>query len=794
MINNSVGATGAGFIDAVVAANAASPFTCSTSTIPNSTTSRRLTCSIATLPICTAGTNCPVITVQVRPGGSVLNKSNTASAVSQLIADPDRTNNSDTVNFTLEPRADVTVSKSASTVTPSAGQNLTYTLTATTVLDGRNSAENVTVTDTLPDNMTFISAAAGAGSCSTNPAPGTTTGPGNNQVVCNLGTLPQGAQQTVTIVARPNTGTRGDTLTNIADVSTSTLGDSAGNNSFSLPVTVGNPGLDLLVTKIDTPDPTAVGETTDYTITVTNTGPSAAENVVVEDTLPTAGLVYVSHTIPADGSCSVQPTARSVGGTLLCSFPVLAEGQSRTITVTMEGTEPGFFANQVSVRSTETLAGFDSVPGNNSATQTTTVRSRADVEVVSKTATPDAVGLGQDFTYDIILRNRTGTDPVTGATLGIAEGVTLTDDLPGGMELTGPPVAIVTSGTASANSCPGAAGATTFTCSFGTLSSGAQITVTVPVKVTTVTSSPQSLDNTATVSTTSVDIDRNNDFKTETVTVTASGLSGKVFRDFSNNGALDSGDTGVAGVTMTLAGTASDGSAVDRTATTGTDGSYSFSILPPGTYSVTRGAVTEPNLNPGQSIVGSVGGSAVSATLISGIVMPAGGSATGYDFTLVPVSGIALVKTVETPPQTNADGSFSVSFGLQVSNPSLEALDDIEVTDPLEGTAPLFGTYVANPASPGQYTVSAAPTGSCGGLNSGFNGAADQTVAQGFSLAAGASCAITISLRVVPAAPAPSSYDNEANASGRGSLSNQDVTASSTASVSPPPSVRQSAS
>ncbi len=62
-------------------------------------------------------------------------------------------------------------------------------------------------------------------------------------------------------------------------------------------------------------------------------------------------------------------------------------------------------------------------------------------------------------------------------------------------------------------------------------------------------------------------------------------ISGKVFHDTNNNGVQDTGESGIAGVTVTLDGTG-------QTRTTAGDGSYSFDQLLPGNYSV---SVTVPD-------------------------------------------------------------------------------------------------------------------------------------------------------------------------------------------------------
>jgi uncharacterized repeat protein (TIGR01451 family) len=266
------------------------------------------------------------------------------------------------------------------------------------------------------------------------------------------------------------------------------------------------------------------------------------------------------------------------------------------------------------------------------------------------------------------------------------------------------------------------------------------------------------------------------------VTAESTALAGLVYRDFNNNGVQDPGDSGIGGISMTLSRTGG-GTAVTFTVATTAGGSYLFPAVPPGTYTVTRGTVDDPSLVNGRAIPGSAGGGAVGATAISGVVLSTG-TATGYDFTLVPTSGIAISKAVLSGPTANSDGSFDAGFRLTVSNPSSEALQNIVVTDTLAGPSPQFGSFAATPTERGTYTVIAAPSGSCGGLNASFNGSGDTAAAQGGSLAVGASCTIDFTIRVMPTVPLPplvdgGRYVNEASVSGTGAQSGANITSTS---------------
>ena len=68
-----------------------------------------------------------------------------------------------------------------------------------------------------------------------------------------------------------------------------------------------------------------------------------------------------------------------------------------------------------------------------------------------------------------------------------------------------------------------------------------------------------------------------------------SSIAGTVYFDANNNGVQDAGEAGIAGVTITLTGTETDGgAAVNRTATTDANGDYLFANLAAGTYNVTE--------------------------------------------------------------------------------------------------------------------------------------------------------------------------------------------------------------
>ena len=126
--------------------------------------------------------------------------------------------------------------------------------------------------------------------------------------------------------------------------------------------------------------------------------------------------------------------------------------------------------------------------------------------------------------------------------------------------------------------------------------------------------------------------------ETPTSTGGTGSIAGSVFADADGDGVRDTGETGVAGVTITLTGTDDQSQPVSRTATTGTDGSYSFTGLRAGTYAI---AETQPatGFTDGAETAGTAGGVTTTNDSITGITLDAGEAATGYLFAETPTTG-----------------------------------------------------------------------------------------------------------------------------------------------------------
>jgi hypothetical protein len=112
-------------------------------------------------------------------------------------------------------------------------------------------------------------------------------------------------------------------------------------------------------------------------------------------------------------------------------------------------------------------------------------------------------------------------------------------------------------------------------------------------------------------------------------------LSGTAYDDMLGSGSLASSDPVLASITITLTGTDSGGNSVNQTATTSSSGTYTFSSLLAGTYTLT--ATLPTFLSAGTATAGNEGGTP-SGESIGSITLPAGAAGTGYNFS---TSGLA---------------------------------------------------------------------------------------------------------------------------------------------------------
>ena len=170
------------------------------------------------------------------------------------------------------------------------------------------------------------------------------------------------------------------------------------------------PLADVRITKSDLPDPAFAGESLTYSITVANNGPTAASGVTVRDALP-SGVTYASG--PA--FCSATP-----GGTLTCTIGTLAAGGQTSFNITVDIAPNLVFLNggpkTITNSATVSANELDLDRSNNTATQNTLVKAKADAAVVSfePMTPPAAVLIGQPVGLILhkVITNRGPSAPV----------------------------------------------------------------------------------------------------------------------------------------------------------------------------------------------------------------------------------------------------------------------------------------------------------------------------------------------------------------------------------------------
>jgi uncharacterized repeat protein (TIGR01451 family) len=360
--------------------------------------------------------------------------------VSFYNVDPFRTSDHDPVVVGLFQVADLSIAKSDAPDPVIVGETLTYTLTVAN--NGPDDATEVTVTDTLPAGVAFVSATAGC----VNSA---------GTVTCTVGALTNGATATMTItVTAPTTP---GTISNTASV-TGSPADPDGANNLATETTVVNPPAGTADLSIDKKGPllAIVGNALTYSLKARNDGPNGATGVSVSDPLP-AGVNYVSA-VSTTGSCTFAAATRTVA----CAIGALASGQSATVTITVKPLQAGTLTNTATVSGTQS----DPKMSNNSDTAVTFVLALADLSL-TMTDSPDPVRVNNTLTYLLTVRN---AGPSSASHVGLG------DVLPEKTQF----VSIVQS----QGNCDRyrADDRDVVACDLGTLAPGATATVTIKVK------------------------------------------------------------------------------------------------------------------------------------------------------------------------------------------------------------------------------------------------------------------------------------------------------------------------
>ncbi len=287
----------------------------------------------------------------------------------------------------INPDVDLSITKTADQSNYNVGNTVTYTITVTN--NGLNPATGVVVTDTLPAGLTIVDADGGS-----------VVG---NVITWNIANIAAGGQQVLTVTATVDAGTQGQTLTN-----TVSTGCPQDNEAHTATASIHVNYAVLSVNKVADQTNYNVGNTVIYDIGVFNSGPDAATNVLVSDTLPNE-LTFVSAT---NGGVW-DPNTRTITWNIanLAANDGLSLSVTATVNAGTQGTNP---QNTVTVTSDQ----------GSTDQHTAIIHINNAILEIFKTTDQANYNVGDNVVYNITVDNE-GPDQATN--------VVVTDTLPAGL-------------------------------------------------------------------------------------------------------------------------------------------------------------------------------------------------------------------------------------------------------------------------------------------------------------------------------------------------------------------------
>jgi uncharacterized repeat protein (TIGR01451 family) len=366
---------------------------------------------------------------------------NTATA--SFFSESEGTPGSVTSNAQIQVGApDLTIAKTRTSGPIVAGQDIDYEIEVENVGDA-TTVGTVTVSDTLPQGLTVDTVSGTGWTCSiTPPTP-------SRDFTCtrSQGLAPGNAYPVISLRADTDPGLTG-AVTNTASVSGGS--DINYENNSGTDTTNTGHAADLVVTKSAAPGTIEVGDTSTFTITVRNNGPSTATGIGLDDPIPT-GLEQVGNASPSQGTC--------VAGLVVCDLGSLAPNATATVTVTVRATSAAAGKTITNIATAQSSGAPDPTPGNNIDDADVVVRG-VDLKI-SKSLQPTPPVGGNPVTFELVVTNDGPSD---------ATGVVVRDSLPS--SVTGPSV---TDGGGA--DCAIASGE--LVCDVGNLPAGSSITIEV---------------------------------------------------------------------------------------------------------------------------------------------------------------------------------------------------------------------------------------------------------------------------------------------------------------------------
>jgi uncharacterized repeat protein (TIGR01451 family) len=377
------------------------------------------------------------ITITVQPLPTAVPQISDSASITSETYDPDPSNNTPPpVTTVVDGISDLQVGITGGSSPVPAGQDVTYTITATN--NGPSDASDVVVTDDLPEGVGFVSATGGA-----EPVSGVLT--------LIVGDLAANSSTTYQVTVQTSEATASPMNDQVSITGGQYDPDPLNNTaSLSLPVV---PSSRLSITLAGPPNPVDVGSNVSYSITATNSGAVADPDAVVVDTLP-ADVTFVS------ASDDVTPVDR----VLTFDLGDLATNATANLTIVVHPTADAGGSVSGSITDEAVINGQVNANSDNTASATSTVEAVTGLAFQLSAAQTQGYA-GQDVNYTITATN----EGPSGAT-----GVVVSDALPSDIS------SDVTATTSVAGVTPtisdGRVEAT-----FGDLALGATVTMTISV-------------------------------------------------------------------------------------------------------------------------------------------------------------------------------------------------------------------------------------------------------------------------------------------------------------------------
>jgi uncharacterized repeat protein (TIGR01451 family) len=361
-----------------------------------STANETVTCTAASLD---AGAAVELEFTISAPGapGTVASQANAVSDT----ADPQPANNASTrsVEVARRPLADLSITQSgAAAVHPTD----VFPLTLTVHNDGPDAAQNVLVTQTIQGAQQF--------DFSGNPSWDCTAAA--NTLSCLLNQLAAGedASLQVTLTAPNAEGT----LASQANVASDTADPQSANNTASKTIAITHlPNADLAVSQTTSVEEALVGSQFTTTLTVSNDGPDAAQDLVLTTAITGPQEVTVDA---GDWECTVE------NHQLVCKLAELPEGETADLILTITTPDTPV---QINTQSTVTSATLDSEESNNQAAASVSVRALSAALSITQASSASAVVAENPLTFTLSVANQ-GPDAAQNVlvTAALSDGVT----------------------------------------------------------------------------------------------------------------------------------------------------------------------------------------------------------------------------------------------------------------------------------------------------------------------------------------------------------------------------------